>query len=187
MDWMRTTCGTDSPNSCSEWEVCFELFCSEAGKIVTYCKRVVDLTLLSTGDGEDNIADLQQRLNRHWPPHKFDEMVSDISLRLGLPLDAKKFREPRLSAWRSYLESLSADVNLEEQVTRRIERDLLDYSNNLLPIDGRDIMDFLGIDAGPQVRTALNYARGFHESGVRDRDRLLKAVREQLSKNELES
>ena len=178
MHWIRVVCGTDSPKSASEWQDCFYGLCDEVGTVVTYCKRVVDAVLLSASDGEDCVADLRRRINRHWPPYEFDKIVGDICLRFGQQLEVSKFREPRLSAWVNYLETLPEDVDLHDYVVRRIERDVLDYCNNILPIDGRDVMAFLGIGPGPEVQKCLNYARSIFNSTTHSQDSLLESVQE---------
>lgn len=54
-----------------------------------------------------------------------------------------------------------------------IERDLLDYVNDVLPINGRDVMKALELDAGPQIGSALRRARELFRSGVKDPKDLL--------------
>ena len=72
--------------------------------------------------------------------------------------------------------SIAEDDDIETQMIRFIERDVLDHFNNLLPIDGRDIIEIFNTSPGPEVGIALNLARQFWESGVRDRDQLLQRL-----------
>lgn len=52
---------------------------------------------------------------------------------------------------------------------RLIERDLLDWADEVLPIDGRDVMAALELNPGPEVGDVLRRARELVRSGVRDR------------------
>ena len=178
MHWMRTVCHTDSPSHRSEWYSCFNSLCLEISKAIKHCKEVINVVLLSPGDGDDTIAELRRRIDRNWPAHKFDEIVGDICVRFGEQLDIKKFRNPRLQTWLTFLAALPAGGDLEHQMVRRIERDLLDYFNNMLPIDGRDIMKSLEISQGPQVKHALNYARTIYDPAKHDKESLLNHIRE---------
>jgi len=182
MGWLRRICGTDSPATAEEWSTCFGGLCLEVDGIVTYCKSVVNLVLTSPDDGESTISDLTRRLDRYWPPHEFDKIVTDVCYRLGERLDVPKFRAPRLQDWRQYLESVADADDIENQMVRRIERDILDHFNNLLPIDGRDVMEVLGIEPSPEVRMALNYARQLWESGIRDKEELLRCLLHERSR-----
>ena len=124
------------------------------------------------------MADLQRRIDKSWPAHKFDELVSDACARFGLSLDVSRFRNPRLSKWREFLETVPEDDNPERRVIAMIERDILDYTNDILPITGDDVMDVLGLDRGPEVGNALRRARELFRSGVRDPEQLLERLRD---------
>ncbi len=113
---------------------------------------------------------------RDWPGHEFDRIVGDAATRFGMSIDARKFRESRLGRWRTFLESIAEGEDPEIQMTRMIERDLLDHAALVLPIDGRDVMSVLGLDPGPAVARALHRARELFRSGIIGRDELLKAL-----------
>ena len=181
MNWMRTACSNDSPTYSTEWTACFSKLCSEVSEVTKYCQYTVNNVLLSSADGEDILADLRGRIDRNWPAHKFDAIVGDICARFGEKMDVKKFRQPRIHAWRKYIDSLSADSDLEYQARRRIESDVIDYFSNMLPIDGKDVMQYLGIEPGPQVSQALTYARAFFDPKVHDKEALLEGIREHFN------
>ena len=173
LGWFNNTCGTQSPSDPNEWEACFAALCKEMNGIMAHCKDVVDSVVRSTEDGGATVADLLRRLDRNWPPHEFDKLLSDICFRLGASVDGPKFRSTRLQAWREHLDNLPDGENLQSHMIRRIERDVLDYLNNLLPIDGRDVIEILGVEPGPDVGKVLNHARQLLASGIRQRETML--------------
>ena len=177
LGWFNATCGTQSPTKPDDWETCFTALCREVNHIVTQCNRTVDLVVRSAEDGCATVTDLLRRLDRNWPPHEFDKLVGDICIRLGESIDIHKFRSTRLQSWREHLESLPSGENLKNQMIRRIERDVLDYFNNLLPIDGRDVIDELGVPRGPEVGRVLTEARRLLATGIRDREMMLQILR----------
>ena len=65
-------------------------------------------------------------------------------------------------------------------MVRRIERDVLDYFNNLLPIDGRDVIDELGVPQGLEVGKVLAKARQLLATGIRDRETMLQILGKRL-------
>ena len=177
LGWFNAMCGTQSPTEPDDWETCFTALCREVNHIVTHCNRTVDLVVRSAEDGHATVTDLLRRLDRNWPSHEFDKLVGDICIRLGESIDIHKFRSTRLQSWREHLESLPDGENLKNHMIRRIERDVLDYFNNLLPIDGRDVIDELGVQQGPEVGKVLTEARRLLATGIRDREALLQNLR----------
>ena len=181
--WFVKTCGANPPIENDSWQRCFLALCDEVSAVVTHCQDAVTVVLSAPDDGEAAISDLRQRIHRAWPAYRFDALVHDAALRLGMQIDARKFREPRLSKWRGFLESLPEDVNLEERVICMIERDLLDHNAQVLPINGRDIMRALNLNPGPEVGAALHCARNIFRSGVHDREELLEHLRHDFLQN----
>jgi hypothetical protein len=178
--WFISTCGANPPNNDGCWRKCCQALCAEVGAIVAHCQDAVTNVLTAADDGQSAIDDLRRRIERVWPAYKFDELVGDAATRLGLGvrIDVPKFRGTRLGKWRGLLESLAEGDNLEAQVIRLIERDLLDYVADVLPIDGRDVMSALALDPGPAVARVLHRARELYRSGITDRDRLLAKLAE---------
>ena len=125
------------------------------------------------------IDNLKFRIERDWPPHKFDMIVGDAAVRLGVRVNSQAFRESRLSKWREYLKSLPESDHPESLMIRMIERDLLDFTADLLPIDGNDVMRVLAIEPGPNVAVALRRARELLKSGIRDPEQILNQLRKE--------
>ena len=174
--WFLENCGANPPSDSICWRACFERLCDAVGAVIAHCRSALEATLSDAESGAETIDDLQRRLDRDWPAHRFDQIVGDAALRIGQRLDARKFRERRLSAWRDFLEAIPEGDDPESQITRLIERDVLDHFESALPIDGRDLMDTLGLAPGPEVGEALRRARQLHRSGITDRAELLERL-----------
>ena len=174
--WFAKNCGANPPDDAMCWRACFECLCDVVGAILAHCKSALETALSDAEAQEETIDDLRRRLDRNWPAHRFDSIVGDAALRIGQSLDVRKFRESRLSAWRGFLDTIPEGDDPESQITRLIERDVLDHFESALPIDGRDVMDVLRLDTGPEVGEALMRARQLHQSGITDRAELLERL-----------
>ena len=175
--WFIELCSRYPPNSCCAWRESFLGLCSEVGAIVEHCQGAVALAVSTPDDKEDTIGDLRRRIDRSWTPEKFDTLVGDACTRFSLNLDLPKFRNPRLSRWREFLETVPESDDPERRVIAIIERDILDHTNDILPINGEDVMGALNLDPGPKVGNALRRARELFRSGIRDPEQLLECLR----------
>ena len=126
----------------------------------------------------DTIQDLRRRVDRSWSTDLWDALVGDICVRLSLRIDVPKFRNSRLSEWRTFLDTVPEEDDPEQAVIRIIERDLLNHTSDILPIDGRDVMSALDLEPGPEIGSALQHARELIRSGIRDRTQLLERLKE---------
>ncbi len=176
--WFIERCGGCPPDSDDAWRLSFEDLCYKVGLIVEHCQGAVDLVLSSPDDRDDTIADLQRRLDRSWPACRFDEVVSDACTRFGLSLNVMKFREPRLPKWRQYLETVPEEDDPRTKVIGIIERDILDHTSDILPINGNDVMNAFNLSPGPIVQDVLVQARTLFRSGIRDPSELLEQLKE---------
>ena len=176
--WFAVHGGIPQESEHKVWSKCFEELCSEVSAIVRRCQEAVTFILSSTEDSDSILSDLKNRTNRDWPAHKFDSLVVDACTRIGSKLNLNQFRARRIAGWRAFLESVSEDDDPERRVISMIERDILDFQRDLLPIDGRDIMTTFGITPGPRVELMLARAQELFGSGVRDREDLLSSLRE---------
>lgn len=171
--WFKDACGKYPPGDTGSWERCFQALCSEIEIIATYCQRVVTSELSDPDDGEAARADLRRRIERAWPAQEYHILVEDVAVRLGIPIDTKKFSNSRLAKWRQFLETLPGQDDPKGHMIRLIERDLLDLAADVLPIDGRDVMKALKLKPGPAVGDALLRARELYRSGIRESEVLL--------------
>lgn len=171
--WFIETCEAYPPENPGNWQRCFVGLCSEMEKIISHCQGVMTGVLSAPDDGEAATGDLRRRIHRAWPAHEFHKLVGDAVIRLGMRIDSQSFCKTRLAKWRGFLLNIPDSDDPSSHMIRMIERDLLDYVADILPIDGRDVMKVLELDAGPKVGVALRRARELFRSGVRDPENLL--------------
>ena len=174
--WFLGLCGATEPDNTSAWRVCFSGLCREAGEILTHCQSALELIVRE--NDMDTIQDLRRRVDRSWSTDLWDALVEDICVRLSLRIDVPKFRNSRLSEWRTFLDTVPEEDDPEQAVIRIIERDLLNHTSDILPIDGRDVMSALDLEPGPEIGSALQHARELIRSGIRDRTQLLERLKE---------
>ena len=179
--WFLSACGQSPPDGHESWNICFDRLCGLVGEIVYQCQCAVREVLLSDDDGNTVIEDLRNRIERVWPPQKFDALIGDLAIRLGIRVDAVKFRTPRIGTWRSFLRNMPEDDDPIEAITRLIERDLLKYEDGVLPISGRDIMVRFDIPPGTKVGAMLRHARDLFGAGVREKNELLARLEYRLT------
>ena len=170
--WFLAQCKDTEPRDEGTWRLCFESLCSEVGLIVEHCRSAL-ASIAGNVDEAGAIEELRHRLDRSWPPDRFDEIVADTCTRLGISLNVPGFRDQRLATWREFLTTVPDSDDPRGAITRLIERDVVDHTNDVLPIDGEDVMAFLDLAPGPPVGDALRRARDFFRSGIRDRHQLL--------------
>ena len=175
--WFLVACQRSPPVKDAEWNCCFDRLCDLVGEVVMQCQQAVSVVLSSPDDGDAMIEDLRNRIERFWPPHKFDALVGDVADRLGVRIDVVKFRTPRLARWQSFLANIPEDDNPTEAIVRLMEHDLLEYEDGVLPISGRDVMAEFNIPPGAEVGAILRHARELFGAGVREKDELLRRLR----------
>lgn len=174
--WFLDLCRTTEPDNASAWRVCFGGLCREVGEIIRHCQSALELIVRE--NDMDTIQDLNRRVDRSWSTHLWDALVGDICVRLSLRIDVPKFRSSRLSEWRTFLDTVPEEDDPEQAVIRIIERDLLNHTSDILPIDGRDVMFALDLGPGPAIGSALRQARELLRSGIREREQLLERLKE---------
>lgn len=174
--WFIEACGEYPPKDAGAWRCCFRALCSEVEIIVTHCQHVMTTVLSSTDDGQAVTTDLRRRIDRNWPACEYHALVGDAAIRLGISVDARKFSGPQLAKWQLFLLRLPEHDDPRGHMLRLIERDLLDWADEILPIDGRDVMTALKLNPGPEVGDVLRRARELVRSGVRDRRVLIERL-----------
>ena len=173
--WFLAQCKATEPRDEDAWRLCFERLCSEVGMIVEHCRTAL-ASIAGDVDEKGTIDELRHRLDRSWPPERFDEIVADTCTRLGVSLDVPGFRGQRLAKWREFLATVPDADDPRGAITRLIERDVVDHTNDVLPINGEDVMASLDLPPGPPVGDALHRARELFRSGIRDRQQLLERL-----------
>ncbi len=175
-DWFVQTCKGVYPTNPAQWRACFERLCTDVCGVLSYCTIVLSTISASEEDSKMICEDLRRRLNRNWRPHQFDLLVENAAARLGERINARSFRERRISDWRDYLMSLPEDLDPVPEMERLIDGEVANHFHLSLPIRTQELMETLRLDPGPEVKRALDLARRIFESGVRDPADLLQRV-----------
>ena len=173
--WFLAQCKATEPQDEGAWRLCFERLCSEVGMIVEHCRNAL-ASIAGNVDEAGAIEELRHRLDRSWPPERFDEIVADTCIRLGVSLNVPGFRGQRLAKWREFLATVPDADDPRGAITRLIERDVADHTNDVLPISGNDVMASLALPPGPRVGAAIRRARELFRSGIRDPQQLLERL-----------
>lgn len=179
-EWFLASCGATSPTSRDHWERCFARLCTDVEEVVNYCVEVLSSIMRSVEDREQVLTTWRLRLQRDWEAHRFDQLVADSAARLGLQLNARAFRERRLSDWRRFLESIPESEDPTPAIERLIDSEVLDHQRSALPLGAKDLMRELGLSPGPSVKLALEHARSGFDSGILDGAALLRYVTERM-------
>lgn len=183
--WFVDTCVATYPGSREEWSKCFSALCGSMLRLVLHCTAALN-GILKVGEDRDSIfEDLRLRLSRNWDAFQFDAITEDAAARLGERINAKVFRERRVAAWREFLDALPEDADLSRKMTLRIEREVYDHFQSLLPFTTAELISELAIEPGPKVKRAVALARQLFEDGIRDRVLLLDRIRSQFGGSDL--
>jgi hypothetical protein len=131
------------------------------------------------GDGaRQHIEEWRRRLDRNWAGAAFDPLIDDAKYRLAREtLNTVAFRNRHVDKWRKHLEMLEDGFEFEFEATRLIEKTLLDDDSVVLPITGRDVIEYLGVEPGPQVGALLEQARRYFEVHRCTKESLLEQLR----------
>lgn len=163
--WRRKACGTAVPHAEEQWRQCYERLVGDAGEFLHNIENVVRRIEANGDNAENKITDWKRRLDRSWPAAAFDLLVEDAKFRLGRhALKSVAFRNRHIDRWRRQLELLEDGFDFELEATLIIEKTLLDEGAGVLPITGRDIIEYLQIEPGSLVGSLLEEAKRFFEA-----------------------
>jgi hypothetical protein len=177
-EWFIGCCGAIVPNTEVQWRACFERLSQDVnGVLQEMSGRVSAIASMALEDRSVILSDLASRLKRDWPSHEFEKRVSDSAVRLGGAVNAKALCEVRISAWRQFLLALPSDADIELEVERLIDGEVAQHLQSRPPIGAGELMRELQLEPGPTVRRAMELAQRQVEEGVRDRVRIIEAVR----------
>ena len=179
-EWFLTACGATAPTCAEHWKRCFDRLCVDVEALVLYCLEVLSSIMRSVEDRNQVLETWRRRLERDWEAHRFDQLVTDSAARLDVSINARAFRERRLSDWKRYLESIPESEDPVPAMERLIDAEVFNYQRVTLPLGAKDLMTALGLSPGPTVRVALDFVRQGYESGIKDRATLVAYVRDRL-------
>lgn len=180
-EWFLAACGSTSPQGDDHWRTCFAVLSKDVVGLAQHCLKVVSSIAASADDTNLVFADLRLRINREWAPFQFDAVVESSAARLGEKINAREFRDRRLSSWRKFVSSLPDDVDISHEVERLIDGEVANHFRTLLPISLRELVDELDLAPGIQVKHAVEVLRSKQDRGVTNRGELLDAIRVELN------
>ena len=154
------------------------------GDAQAFFVRLLDsLDVIETDDNRDVICQQwEDRLRRDWPAHRYHELIATVAFDLGREaLDSAAFYDRHGHTIRDGLRLLSEDCDLEAEARKLVERALLVELTSVLPITGRDVMEYFGIGPGPDVGRLLECARRLHEDQPSEWEALLVRMKEECS------
>jgi len=180
-DWFANRCGTRLPRVDGHWTALLDALLGDAQ---AFFVRLLDsLDVIETDDNRDVICQQwEDRLRRDWPAHRYHELIATVSFDLGREaLDSAAFYDRHGHTIRDGLRLLSEDCDLEAEARKLVERALLVELASVLPITGRDVMEYFGIGPGPDVGRLLECARRLHEDQPSEWEALLVRMKEECS------
>jgi hypothetical protein len=177
--WFVESCDAVFPINDQQWKACCARLCGDAGAVLAHCSAILS-ACASAPERDIIFARLRLRIRRDWPAHIYDQLVADAAARMGESINARVLREQRLNHWRKFAEALADDADVEAEIERLIEKDVLEHFRARLPITSRELIVALSLLPGPDVRAALEIVRRAFDGGVTVRSELIEAVRTQL-------
>jgi len=176
--WFAEICGNKEPNTEQEWNLCLEVMLNGAMRLL----QALDLSLesIATDDAIDEIlVDWMRFQTKRIEPHEFDNLIAIAAEDMGRPaLDAPKLRKRFYDRWSKELEALSAGFDLEVEARKLIEHTLLNEVSSVLPITGKDILEFFPtIEPGPTVGKYLEKATELYKAEPCDKEVLIDRLR----------
>ena len=176
--WRRKACGTALPRTANEWRDCYHRLVDDASGFLEAVESVVRRIESGGQETEGHIEEWRRLLRRSWPASEFDPLIDDVKYRLGREaLNTVTFRNRYVDKWRKHLELLDEEFDFELEAARLIEKALLDEGGSVLPITGRDVIESVGIEPGPDVGLLLEEARRHFEENRCGRAELLAHLR----------
>ena len=182
-EWFVQTCGSAFPASADHWSKCFTRLAEDVCGVIRHCSEQLSFVLASPEDRELIIEELRRRLRRALQPHEFDQMVEDSAARLGQRINARAFRQSRISGWQAYLAAQPDDADPKLELERMIDGQVVDHFRSQLPVRTEEIIDALGLDPGPDVGKAVEIARRLFSEGAVEKQDLLVALRAEFQKD----
>ncbi|WP_322074146.1 HD domain-containing protein [Burkholderia cepacia] len=179
--WFREGCGTFVPTKEEDWAPLIIVLLSDS---VLFLERLRDC--LRHIELEEEVRKVliyeqwQHRVKRYHPPHKFDEIIPEILEDMGRSrLDPIRFREKYYSDWVRVMEAYIDGYNFNDEARRLIENSVLAEGVDVLPISGRDLIDYFELEPGPEIGDLLQAAKVIFGIEKCDKDTLLTKLRAQ--------
>jgi hypothetical protein len=176
-NWLKRQCKTPIPGNEEQWNASLLGLLNEAvGFLVAIrdCVRRIE----QDESKEEILRDWDFRRRRYHPPHEFDRLTSIVASDMGRDnLDPVRIRIRFYSKWVGELSLLQGDYDFDIEARKLIEHVLLFETTPVLPLTGKDIIDLLNVEPGPQVGLLLKEAHLLYSTNPCSREVLIEKLK----------
>lgn len=178
--WFKSVCGTHLPSEDSHWQSLLESIVKEAHDYFFNLEKI--LRFIESNEAFPQILDQWQlRISRFYPPHKYDSIIEQVASDWGQDnFDAVKFRKRHYDHWRASFDYRNDEIDFDKEARKIIETAMLADQQDVLPIDGTDVMNEFDIKPGKEVKEVLQLAREMYSANRCTRDALISLLREKI-------
>lgn len=180
-NWFQEACGTFVPIDEEHWQPLIFRLLRDA---VSFLEALKNCVRLIESDDRKNLicAQWTQKLKRYYPPHMFDSLIPEVLADIGRDqMDPERFRKKYYSDWARTFEGYSDDLDFEVEARRLIESAALSEARGVLPISGKDLINYFDLAPGPEVGNLLEIAKGIYIAEKCDKKTLLSKLAEKRS------
>ena len=179
--WYRNRTGTSSPAKNTQWYAALDALLREAEEFFSDLEQVLR-EIEQDEFSEDICAEWSNRLTNYHRAHEFDAVISSVAKDMGrTELDIKKIRSRYIDVWRKQLEMMSEESPFEDKLRHLVEHSLLTDLADVLPINGKDIINVFDLAPGPEVAERLKVAKGIYEKTRCDKETLIRNLKDHYS------
>lgn len=169
------------PTNSEQWEKLLDKILAEAKQYLRVCRDVVEQMIHDTG-WRDTLSIWIHRVERQLDAWEWEDLLRSVISDMGLSnFPVKRFRDSCLAGWNNDLRNWSEGNDVLRIARSVVERSLLKSPKRLLPLNGSDVIEHLGISPGPRVGNILQRAQDLFDSGVSQRESLIELLKSEFS------
>jgi hypothetical protein len=184
--WFKSECGTHLPSDENHWEKILVSIILEAKTYFENLEKIIR-SIEANETFSQILEQWQLRISRFHAPHKFDVVIEKVASDWGREsFDAVKFRKRYYDKWRASFEYRTDQCDFEKEARKLVEQAMLSDQQDVLPIDGTDVMRAFDITPGSRVKEILQLGRELFTANPCSRDQLLAMILERLETKKLE-
>lgn len=179
-EWFKTVCGTHLPSEDEHWQKLLLSIVSEAQFHFESLERILREIERNAGSSEI-VEQWNLRIMRFQAPHKFDKVIEAVVADWGREnFNVVKFRNRYYDRWKKTFENRTDACDFESEARKLVEHALLSEEKNIMPIDGRDLMQIFNIPPSSRLKEVLDIARDIFSAKPCKKEELLELVKEHL-------
>jgi hypothetical protein len=179
-NWFKEKCGTHLPSEEMHWECLLSSIISEAKSYFDSLETIIR-AIEGNGSMQEIVEQWNLRLIRYQAPHKFDRIIEEVALDWGRPsFNVVKFRLRYYDRWKKIFENRTDDCDFEREARKLVEHALLSEEQNVMPIDGIDVMETFDVPPGGKVKEILGIAKEIYATQPCTKEKLLGLIRARI-------